>query len=174
MKGNTVTWGGPCVYAGRFCTYRLWRLPLGLIHGLGIREIRTQLANCRPRIRRWNSIERNTITVFLPGREGMDVGIRFRGPLRVPRIWDVRSLATLGKIRHTVGNRRRAIISFEFSISLRVTGFGVSGIVVHPNRGSNPLIKRRFWRKEIKLLIKVNQRPDKYSLGYCNAFYLER
>lgn len=69
-----VTWGGPCVYASRFYTYRLWRLPVGPIHGLGIREIRTQLANCRPRIRRWNSIERNAITVFLPGREGMEAG----------------------------------------------------------------------------------------------------
>lgn len=67
-----ITWGGPCVYATRFYTYRLWRLPLGPIHGLGIREIRTQLANCCPRTRRWNSIERNAITVFLPGREGME------------------------------------------------------------------------------------------------------
>lgn len=61
-----------------FYIYRLWRLPLGLIHGLGIREIRMQLANCCPRIRRWNSIERNAITVFLPGREGMEPEIRFQ------------------------------------------------------------------------------------------------
>lgn len=31
------------------------------IHGLGIREIRMQLANCRPRIRRWNPIERDAV-----------------------------------------------------------------------------------------------------------------
>lgn len=83
MVWTMITWGGPCVYASRFYTYRLRRLPLGPIHGLGIREIRTQLANCCPRIRRWNSIERNAITVFLPGREGMEARgeeIRFRDP----------------------------------------------------------------------------------------------
>lgn len=83
MVWTMITWGGPCIYASRFYTYRLRRLPLGPIHGLGIREIRTQLANCCPRIRRWNSIERNAITVFLPGREGMEARgeeIRFRDP----------------------------------------------------------------------------------------------
>lgn len=62
--------------------YRPRRLAHGApIHGLGIREIRMQLANCRPRIRRWNSIERDAVATFLPGREGM-------GPARIsgPRL----------------------------------------------------------------------------------------
>lgn len=46
------------------------------IHGLGIREIRMQLANCRSGIRRWNSIEGDAVATFLLGREGM-------GPARI-------------------------------------------------------------------------------------------
>lgn len=46
------------------------------IRGLGIREIRTQLANCRSGIRRWNSIEGDAVAMVLPGREGM-------GPARI-------------------------------------------------------------------------------------------
>lgn len=76
----TIAWWQSCGHVGwsvRLCKSFLYLstmaiIPLGPIHGLGIREIRTQLANCRPRIRRWNSIERNAITVFLPGREGME------------------------------------------------------------------------------------------------------
>lgn len=69
-----------------FYVYRPQRLAHGiLIHWLGIREIRMQLANCRPGIRRWNSIEGDAVATFLPGREGM-------GPVRIsgPRSSDAR------------------------------------------------------------------------------------
>lgn len=57
------------------------------IHGLGIREIRTQLANCRSRIRRWNSIERDAKSLrrsYLDAKE-WDLGRGFRGGSRSPQ-----------------------------------------------------------------------------------------
>lgn len=80
MSDDHVGWS--VRLCNRFCVYRPRRLGHGApIHGLGIREIRMQLANCRPRIRRWNSIERDAVVTFLPGRKGM-------GPARIsgPRL----------------------------------------------------------------------------------------
>lgn len=107
MNGDAGHVGWSVRLCSRFYSYRLWRLPLGLIHGLGIREIRMQLANCCPRIRRWNSIERNAITVFLPGREGMEPEIRFRvfaAPSNVGHWLSSRRPATPVRVRHNVAN----------------------------------------------------------------------
>jgi len=66
------------------------------IHELGIHEIRMQLANCRPGIRRWNSIEGDAVATFLPGREGM-------GPARIsgPRSSDARVTVSGGTNEET-------------------------------------------------------------------------
>ena len=69
-----------------FYVYRSQRLAHGiLIHWLGIREIRMQLANCRPGIRRWNSIEGDAVATFLPGREGMGLARISEPRSRCPR-----------------------------------------------------------------------------------------
>lgn len=172
-------------------------IPLGPIHGLGIREIRTQLANCRPRIRRWNSIERNAITVFLPGREGMEasgepiseihVSIHDALPRNICHSAMNFSTSRIKSWQGTIIYRRKIakwILNFELAFKLDERGFvgriykKKKKIVLYvilfiPNiaNGSSDLsLNGGFSTKGIKLLTKVNEWLNKCFLGYSNAF----
>ena len=74
LNTNMIRWGGPFTYLIVFAPgFLTIAVKASLIHGLGIRKTRMQLANCRPRIQRRNSVHRNAITVFLQAKKRFQV-----------------------------------------------------------------------------------------------------